>query len=117
MKRCILERQGLRFSRSRKKWVRSFDNVLFGHSFALAGECIAIPEKTFYCCLCGGRLKHVIIIKRDDDELFPIGKTCLEKTGLIYPERGLGHLKPEQVDPPPKPKIVYGTEEIEKYLA
>lgn len=59
-----------------------FAEIRYGHKFEIRGVG-RMPEGFYnHCDFCGGRLKNVVYITRDDFSIFHVGKGCVEMLGF-----------------------------------
>lgn len=61
----------------------TFEEVAFDATFKIVGvEVLQQEEKYAWCSFCGGRLRHPVLLERNDGKAFRVGKTCIGRVGL-----------------------------------
>ncbi len=67
----------------RKSKRPTYEEVVFDASFKIVGvEVLQQEEKYAWCSFCGGRLRHPVLLERNDGQAFRVGKTCIGRVGL-----------------------------------
>jgi hypothetical protein len=84
---CPIQPNGTYYSKVKKKWLPTFEHITVGHTFSLHSEGRVPEGEKHYCDFCGGRLKRVFTVIRDDGSLFKSGYLCLQRLGLFLPEK------------------------------
>ena len=93
----------------------TYEEVTYDKTFRIVGvEVLQQEEKYAWCSFCGGRLRHPVLLERNDGKAFRVGKTCIGRVGLELTgseKTVVKRKRPKEAKPKPRveePKVEEG---------
>jgi len=76
------------FGRLKHLYNKSYADFFAGRTFKVVEVGDVPPGERLHCALCGGRIKHFVLVQRDDGDKAYVGRGCLEGwLGLELPKK------------------------------